>query len=424
MKRRDFVIAMTTGVVGTSVPLLARAALCPPGTVKVQGGANATTTCPAVPSPSWYGPAASGQWLTLPNSALASSGVMESGWSAAQVAWSGAVLNTQGLYIGANFVPGTFLVVWGGGHVDSGLNAIYCYGPLESSSPQWYLPRPSTSPPPTNVEFDANGNPVARHVYDSISYLPDSNWMFAAGTLYRYIDSGGGADTPVYQFNVASPATNQPWTQEARMDSVNGGAAAAISVYDPVQKGVWAISGYNVMFYDPATNSWSINTNGGMTFNMSNAASALDTKRGIWAIFGNDSGQYLYFYATSEGVNGSGYVPTMTGTPPSTSGGVNGSIIYDAAADCFVCWYNSGAQLWTLTAPASNPYQGGNAWAWNAIAPQGGAAPSVECGLNTSLGEPGYPTGTYGRFAYVPNPAVQGYALMNRPNDPIYFYKP
>lgn len=425
MKRRQFITGATTAAVGVALPAIVRAGspLCPPDFVVSSKGTSSTTTCPVLPAPEWYSSASSGQWLALPSSTLAACGVMESGWAAAQVAWSGAVLNTNGLYVGAQFITGTFLVVWGGGHVDSGLNAIYGYGPLESDSPQWYLPRPSTSPAPQNVEFDANGNPVSRHVYDSISYLPDQNSMFSAGTHYRYIDSGGGPDTPTYQFNVASPASSQPWTKKAPMNSVAGGAAALISVYDPVKKGVWAISGYNLMFYNPLVDSWIVNTGGGMTFNMSNAASALDTKRGIWAVFGNDGGQYLYFYETSNGVNGGGYAPTTSGAPPISAGDANGSIIYDAAADCFICWYNSGAKLWALQPPGNSPYKGGNAWTWDALTSGGGVTPSVECGLDDSQDEPGYATGTYGRFAYVPNSAIGGYLLMNRPTDPIYFYK-
>ena len=425
MRRREFLTSLTAGAVGAALPLTGRGQMapCPPGMVQIPGGMSVTTACPNAVSPSWYTAAAHGQWMTLPNSALASAGVMESGWQYAQVAWSGGVLNTTGLYIGATFISGTFLVVWGGGHVDSALNAIYCYGPLESASPQWYLPRPSTSPPPQNEEFDSSGNPVARHVYASLAYLPKQNWMLAAGTHYRYIDSGGGPDTPTYQFNTASPATNQPWTQMAPTNSVSGGGASTVAVYDSVNNGVWAIGGYNVMFYNPSNNTWAASA-GGMTFNMANAATALDTKRGIWAVFGYDGGQYLYFYRTNNGVNNSGYSPATTGTPPSTSTSANGSIIYDPVADCFVCWYNSGATLWTLTAPSSNPYQGGSAWTWSTITPSGGAAPTAESGLITADGEPGYTTGTYGRFAYVPNPIVRSYILMNRTQDPIFLYKP
>jgi hypothetical protein len=327
--------------------------------------------------------------------------------------WGGGFINTTGIYSGSTFIPGTFLCIWGGGHVDYSGNEMYCFGPLESDVPLWYCPRAATNPAPMDEEFDANGNPVSRHTYSSMCYLPTQNWMFAAGTNYRYEDSSGGGDTAVFQFNVASPETNQPWTQKANADTASGYAmgASTAAIYDPVHNIIWG-NGNNqavVGYYEVANDVWhaQIFQNGSWG---DQPASAIDTKRGIWAIYGNG---VLNFYEVNAGTFScnSYYVPKTTGSGPTGTGG--GSILYDAINDHFVVWNDSGTEFWTLTAPSSSPYYGGNDWTWSAVTPSGGATPTAQ---NTQ--------GTYGRFNYIPNPTITGYILLNRVTDAIYFYRP
>ena len=95
--------------------------------------------------------------------------------------------------------------------------------------------------------------------------------------------------------------------------------------------------------------------------------------------------------------------------------GANGSIVYDAFNDCFVVWPGggNGGTLYTLKAPATNPYQGGNLWTWTKISPATGATPDLESA-----------TGTFGRFRAVSNSVTPGYILLNGVTSSIYFYRP
>jgi hypothetical protein len=145
---------------------------------------------------------------------------------------------------------------------------------------------------------------------------------------------------------------------------------------------------------------------------------ALDSKRGIICCFGALNATNTVFYQTT-GTGNNAYAPTTSGSGPS---GGSGSVVWDSINDRFVVWSNSGQTLWTLTPPATNPYSGGNAWTWSTLA-TGGVTPSVEAGLAAGDGS-GSNTGTYGRFQFVPNPAITGYILLNRVTDQIYFYRP
>lgn len=383
---------------------------------------------PGNTAPNWYAAIAPGTWGVLPNSVLNGSAAQLygalSGWNTTNSnvlsPWSGGFLNTNGIYTSGAydgssvFIPGTFFCLWGGGHVDYGGNEMYCYGPLESSSPQWHCPRAATNPPPFDVEYDGSGNPVSRHTYCSLVYLPTTNRMMAVGTPYRWTDAGGGPDCATFQFNMQNPATKQPWAQLAHPTM-----PCMVTAYDAKLGGVWGLSmiTYSVFFYDVTTNSW---MEGNDNFNVGYyyMGADVDVNRGIFATFGGlyGGGHGLWFYTTNNGVSNQYWVPNTTGTGPNMSEtGACGSIAYDSFNDCFVVWPggSNGGTLYTLKAPAANPYQGGNPWTWTKISPSAGATPDLE-----------NPHGTFGRFRSVTSPIISGYILLNSVTSSIYFYRP
>ena len=364
-----------------------------------------TRRIPVDTSPSWFKSANSGEWGTVPGGSLSASGVMETGAGSIIGAWGGAVINTVGIYNGASFISGTFLVLWGGGHGDYSGNEFYCFGPLENETPAWYKPRNSTSPAPNNVDQDGSGNPVARHTNQSIAYVGGSrNWLFASGGIARATDANGVSLSHVLQFNTASPNSNLPWTTKTAPP-----APADVSAVDTSTNRIWSHpnAANEVQYYDIGSDTWNRVLFKSPGWSTGSACSAIDPTRGIWAIY---YGTGINFFRLNDISGNDYYTPTTTGTAPTGAG----SIIWDATADSFKVWNGNGKQVFTLTPPATNPYQGGNAWTWSSVTPGAGSTPSAAA-----------TNGTFGRFAYIDNNSgLRAYVLLNSSTESLYFYKP
>lgn len=358
-------------------------------------------------SPPWFQGINLREWGTLPSSKLDTSGVLETGGEWVMDAWGGGVVVTHGLYIGSTFVDGHFLMVWGGGHTDSDLNAIYAYGPYGSNSPQWHRLRDSTSPPPTNVQSDLSGNPVSRHVYQALFpwYDGTRNEMISIGSRFTYIAALSFNDVLFYDLTQVSPNSNLPWSFGAAAY-----AAAGIVGFEPSSGRAWywayGVSGGNhVGFYDPATDTFTDSLSKSPRIAEDGTTSAVDNARGIWGIW--DATEGVSFYRTNNGVSNDYYQPTVTGTPPTGRLGM----LWDDVDDCFV-FGGEGKTIYKLTPPATSPYEGGNAWVWSSETPAGGDIPDS---VNSS--------GTYGRFALVTGDGYRGYSLVNRTSGDAYFFR-
>lgn len=356
-------------------------------------------------APSWYTSANSAEWLTVPGGSLSASGVMETGAGSIIAAWGGGIVNTVGIYNGATQISGTFPTIWGGGHGDYSGNELYPFGPLENETPAWYKPRAASSPAPVNVSQDGSGNPVARHTYQSIVHVPGSrNWLFASGGVARSTDANGVSVSHVFQFNTASPNSNQPWTTKAAPP-----APADVSAYDPTTERIWSHPDVanEVQYYDIGADTWTRVLFKSPGWSTGNACSAIDYTRGIWAIYW--SGGINFFRLNDINANDY-YAPSTTGTAATGAG----SIIYDPVADAFKVWNGNGKQIFTLAPPATSPYQGGNSWTWSSTTPAGGSTPSAAA-----------TNGTFGRFSYIDNgTGLRGYLLLNSSTESFYFYKP
>lgn len=366
-------------------------------------------------SPTWHSGITQDTWGVLPNSDLNASGLLEDAdahWTVD--AWGGGVIVTGGLYIGSTLTAGTFLVIWGGGHTNSGNNAIYAYGPFENNSPTWNRLRNTTSTPPQNVSVDGSGNPVSRHTYSFLSYVNDGtrNWMVSIGRTGQYNNAYGDGDINVFDFAQVSPNSNLPWSiKTAGTNSHGDPAVGDCVVYEPSSGKIWFhcidqhITGSYVV--SSATFAFSGIYQNDLAGYGGNAQAALDTSRGIIAMWDNRNG--ISFYRTNDITTADYYVPSTTGTAPTTG---NGSIVYDSANDCFRVWIGGGKQLWKLKAPATSPYQGGNSWTWSNATPGSGSTPDAQ---NTN--------GTFGRFNMINSADIVGMPLMNAYNGTMYFYK-
>lgn len=354
-----------------------------------------------------------GQWGTIPSSTLSSAGDFNASDYATVIAYSGGIINTVGLYVGSSWIPGIWLVIWGQGHSDGSRNTVYAFGPLDDDSPAWHMLRDATSPAPTNTAQDGNGNPVARHTYNTLWFDPVNNRMGSIGGVARATDAGTFTASHYFDFTVSNPASNSPWGTLSSSGLIDG---ADFTAYDPATHKVWYhpyVSGA-VGLYDVASNTHTSGTFKSPSFsNPTGEMSALDTDLGIWAIFYNGG---VNFYRTNNGVSNDYYVPSTSGTAPTGAK----SALYDPVDKRFVVWNGNGRQLYYLTPPATSPYAGGNPWVWTNDTASGDTPTGAAGTVGAAPGESGTDTGTYGRFALISGDGWRAYTLLNRAGDPVY----
>lgn len=442
MKRREFLTAAaSTGLAGAALPCFGAIQPCPPPAVTAGSAQPVATSCNPPP---WFTAIAPGTWGAIPSSVLNGSSAQVNGcytgatggWQTSNNnvidPWCGGFINTVGItaypnnnFSGtASFISGTFVCLWGGGHAAYQGDEVYCFGPLESNAPQWYCPRPATNPPPpygAGSGYDSNGNPVSAHTYSSTVYVPPKNSLYVTGLNFDYVGDEHG-DVPIFNFATTSPATNQPWNKGTALPHSWGASQGC--VYDSVNNGIWGwdnplASAYGLNFLNLTTNTWSYGSSNWLLSGNSPyyITGAIDTKRGVIALWGTwysggETAQQLWFFQTNNGVNNKPWRATLTGAalPAAT---VVGSILYDPVLDSFVVYPGgaAGASLYTVTAPSSNPYQGGNAWTVAAIS-----------GSGTPIAE--NPQGTWGRFGLIPSTIIRGYTLVSSVTGSVYLYRP
>lgn len=374
----------------------------PAGTMKVYAGRAGP--------PSWMPPI--GQWGTLPNSALNTSGAIWSGTSpggstgpAALIrAWCGGVLNTVGVYRAGAFVAGAFLIIFGGGHGDYGGNEVYAYGPLQSNTPTWSRITDPTIPAPCD-EPRKNGYPVARHTYDTLQYDPALNRMYCTGCPGYYNQGYVFSQCDVFEFGV-NPGSANPWstldTGFPTFNSINSQQG-----YDPLLRQIWATSpnnASNLLRLDIPTGAWTSwykdNPNGA-----SNSRAAFEPNRKLLVMWGS-SGQILV-QDTSAPTSGV-YAPTVAGSGPGVGGNV---LAWDRRRERFVAWARTGKTVYFLTLP-NNAGPGGDDWSWSSYTPASGDTPSASAS-----------NGTYGRWQYVELDDISGIVVMPEYHQPICFLR-
>jgi hypothetical protein len=364
------------------------------------------------PIPAWIGPV--NQWTGINSSSLTGSGV---GWSGtapggtgnyAEVidSWGDMIVNTKGLYIGANFVSGVFLVVHGGGHGNYAGDEVYAFGPLDGNSPSWSRLRDPAIPAPSGVGEDGSGNPVSTHTYQSMVYIGNgaNNGMLRIGGAATYPSAGSTLLSHYYDFTVASPNTNQPWSKKA--DALG---PADVCALDPVNNNIWSHShnlggnGNNVQFYSVGSNTYDSVGFKSPSFGSLTASSAIDYTRNVWAIYGDSGLNFLTTQASFSGFSADYTTPTVSGTAPN-SGGRKG-ILYDPVDDQFVVWDDGGKKLWFLKNTAGS-------WAWTNTTPASGAIPGAAAA-----------SGIFGKFRYAVIGGARGYLLLPSSGSNVFFYR-
>jgi hypothetical protein len=377
----------------------------------VESGGSVLAGLPR-PVPLWVGGV--GAWSAAPSSTLTSSGA---GWAGASPggaqnyaaivnAWGGGVLNTVGIWRAGVFVPGVFLIIFGGGHGDYGGNELMGFGPINTNTPTWSRITDPTIPAPFDVPRNGAGYPVSRHTYDTLVYLPTVNRMLCVQAT-AYHNQGDTFKTyDLFDFNV-NPASGNPWSEAVGGPTdapPNWSMVDGLTGYDDLTGRAWYLGGGNVTragSYVAATGAWERHTildNPDLTF---------DLKAGY------SSALSIMAYVTSGGavraMDARGtpavYTPSVTGTGP----GVKCPVVeWDADGGRFVCWQGSGSTLYYLT-PSATPYAGGAAWAWSSQT-FSGTGPANQT-----------PNGTFGRGRMARIGTSRGLLLMPIQNAPIVF---
>lgn len=360
--------------------------------------------------PPWVSAVPVGEWGTVPNSNLSTSGVMLSGGDAVVGSWNSAIITTAGFYHGTSFITGPCMLIGQTGHTLS-YDEFYGFGSFNSDPPQWRLLRGRTSPVVENAEVDGSGNRVSCHGYDSWCYPGSSrNYLLRVGGSYRYSDSGSDTAVARWRMNVSDPANNQPW-EDTSVNAAND-TPALNTAYDAANDRVICSPGNAnaISVYDVAGNSATYYGGKTRLVDCNYSTAALDDSRGIYCQVGGSAS--VAFFRTNDLTANDYYNPSTTGTAPTMTNTTYGAVIYDAVADKFVMWLDGGKTLWFLTPPASSPYQGGNAWVWSSDTPGSGSTPTAANG-----------TGTFGRFNLVTVGSARIYVLLNEANQSMYFYR-
>jgi hypothetical protein len=424
MKRRDFLLR-SAGTAGLLLPVLGRveAAPCPPPALSEAKGSSVTGTCAASngTAPAWFVNMQDRTWATPVSnllSAVRPSGVSVSDQNQVCDAWTGASVDQS---------RGEYIFAAQGGHGTYAGNEIYSCN-LRNASPAWSrVWGASASVSASGVSGSggdsslnglgnyADGQPRCGHGYAQPASGNGKIWLAGISGM---ASSNGYWTTATYSFDRAT----QAWTYwgkgspNAGTDGTNWEGAPA--VVDTSTGTVWAKANGG-----DSNGLFSCTTAGVIrTYNLP-ATVAVSTSGNGYSGFHAIIGRYWVCVGTSYGTPGV-YVLNLdspasgwTQCPLATSGTAmplsGGWGVYHAASRAFICWNNSGANLYKLSVPA-NPAAGTYTWQGIVTPNSGGVTPSS-----------GSAQGTFGKFNII-NDMGNGQSalvLTNRNTDPTYVYK-
>ena len=309
-----------------------------------------------------------GQWLELPNTKIRTVLPVptpggNSGPTSITVAWNGAALDSKR----------SRLIIWGGGHGDYFGNEIYALDLHSQAMVRLTDPSPYCNQA-VCTEFLQDGQPTARHTYDGLTYVPETDQFMSMGGALS--PCGNGATRMwLYSFGTSKWLEKNTLGQNPDWDG-NG----QLCVYDPVTKNVYFDDEVTLSRYTVSTNTWAIiGTHAYIDYHLT---AAIDTKRRKMVTLGDG-------VRTIDLTTGAMTTLATTNAPALASNGQSPGIAYDPVADRIVAWHggntvyvlNLDTKQWTSVNPSSGPGQ---------------AAPSQ---------------GTWGRWAYVPEYGV--FAMVN-----------
>lgn len=292
--------------------------------------------------------------------------------------WCGAALDTNQEQ----------LIVWGGGHNDYFGNEVYA---LKLSTLAWSeLTQPDLGYPATypGNGLLANGNPVGRHTYDNLAFLPTQNLFFAC----HGNDFQSNTDNHTWTLN---PSTQNPsaigaWVKRDDIPGSNVGGSGIFPgsscAYDPTSGHVFFVG--DDMF---GLDEWNPSAGTGSQWTITNGNSQqLPAQQMKCAIKPGDrmivTGLGFTVSIPISGIN-KGVFTTLVTTGDKTIENANApGFVFHPPSGKFVGW-NGGLTLYVFDTAT-------NAWTVHAMT----ANTSPSTGFNTPTAV--QPDGTYGRFFY------------------------
>lgn len=269
------------------------------------------------------------------------------------------------------------LIVWGGGHNDYYGNELYAVNIGSLSIERLNNPSVPTNLGKSPVGTLADGKPNARHTYDGLSYMENTDRMFAFGGAWAASEGTFGQDT--WTLNLA----NLTWQKMNPAGPIPRGIPGIVTSYDKNTGLVFLHDDSSLYTYNFSTDTYAkLASNNSMTYTMS---SVIDPVRKKFLIIG---GGQAWVYNIAAGGSYTRSALNTTGGSAIINSGYPG-LAYDSAADRIVAW-NGGNTVYSLNLDT-------NTWTPTTYSGGPGAANGA---------------GTYKRFSY--SPASGAFVVVNQ----------
>ena len=296
------------------------------------------------------------------------------------------------------------LMVWGGGHADYAGNEVYAFDVNSLSWQQITQPSELTGSCdgygwngecPSGEEMP-DGNPISRHTYDSLEYVPGLDILWAAGGS-RW--SSGAISEATWILNLA----NKSWVRKTDRPETSW-YYTFFSVYDPVTKNIFSYGTDSLLMYNPVSGKWTELTSGESPIS-DGVTAELDPDRRILVVVGDGIAKY---YDLSDLANVTSHVLPSSGDKAIEQAKAPG-LVYDASIKAMVAWSgNPAAGLRSEDVYVLDL----DTFKWTK------RAPAV---TNTVIPAKATANGTYGRFRYIPS--KNAFVVVNDVDQNVYFYK-
>jgi hypothetical protein len=282
-------------------------------------------------------------------------------------AWSSAVMDTQR----------NRLIVWGGGHNDYYGNELYAVNMNSLSIERLNNPSIPTNLGNPPVGTLADGKPNARHTYDGLSYMDNTDRMFVFGGGWATDNGTFGDDT--WTLNMATLA----WQKMNPAGPIPKAVPGIVTAYDKNTGLVFLHDDFNLYSYNFSSNTYAqLASNNSIVYTMS---AVIDPVRKKFLIIG---GGEAWIYDITAGGAYTRTALNSTGGSAIIDSGYPG-LAYDPVADRIVAW-NGGNTVYSLNLDTNT---------WTPTTYSGGPGAAIN-------------TGTYKRFSY--SPASGAFIVVNQ----------
>jgi hypothetical protein len=334
---------------------------------------------------------APGQWHELPDTRLIDVAPDPSpgGSTLKVVTWSGGAYDSKR----------DVMLVWGGGHSDYAGNEVYLF---DLGTRRWQrLTEPSVADRARTPTYP-DGQPRARHTYNYLEYVPALERLLCFGASGPWPGGGGEFSRAVLEFDVGK----RRWTGGPRADvpASAGRLIGAQARLDPASGRIFVIGSQRaaLQVYDPGTDRWS---SGWTPVRVRvHATAAIDPVRREFMLIGSGGkggAQALRWHLDRPG-DAEDLTQRTSGDKEIEAAYAPG-FDYDPAARQLVAWAG-GTDIFIFDADETR---------WTRLPAAAG---------NTGDPGPANPTGTYGRFRYVPG--HDAFVLVNRADQNVFIYRP